>query len=65
MSAALKTNQTAIYYLAGDDIERLKSSPHLEGFPGARHRGAAVARSGRHLLGDVGTGALTASRSNR
>ena len=30
--AALKTNQTAIYYLAGDDIERLKSSPHLEGF---------------------------------
>jgi len=33
--AALKTNQTAIYYLAGDDIARLKSSPHLEGF-GAR-----------------------------
>jgi molecular chaperone HtpG len=30
--AALKPNQTAIYYLAGDDIERLKSSPHLEGF---------------------------------
>jgi molecular chaperone HtpG len=29
---ALKTNQTAIYYLAGDDIDRLKSSPHLEGF---------------------------------
>jgi molecular chaperone HtpG len=28
----LKPNQTAIYYLAGDDIERLKSSPHLEGF---------------------------------
>ena len=33
--AALKTNQTAIYYLAGDEIGRLKSSPHLEGF-GAR-----------------------------
>ena len=30
--AALKTNQTAIYYLAGDDITRLESSPHLEGF---------------------------------
>ena len=30
--AALKPNQTAIYYLAGDNIERLKSSPHLEGF---------------------------------
>jgi molecular chaperone HtpG len=29
---ALKTNQTAIYYLAGDDMARLKSSPHLEGF---------------------------------
>jgi molecular chaperone HtpG len=37
--AALKTNQTAIYYLAGDDIERLKSSPHLEGF---RARGVEV-----------------------
>jgi molecular chaperone HtpG len=36
---ALKTNQTAIYYLAGDDIERLKSSPHLEGF---RARGVEV-----------------------
>jgi molecular chaperone HtpG len=36
---ALKTNQTAIYYLAGDDIERLKSSPHLEGF---RARGIEV-----------------------
>ena len=37
--AALKLNQTAIYYLAGDDIERLKSSPHLEGF---RARGVEV-----------------------
>ena len=37
--AALKTNQTAIYYLAGSDIERLKSSPHLEGF---RARGVEV-----------------------
>jgi molecular chaperone HtpG len=31
-ATALKANQTAIYYLAGDDIERLRSSPHLEGF---------------------------------
>jgi molecular chaperone HtpG len=30
--AALKPNQTAIYYLAGDDLARLQSSPHLEGF---------------------------------
>jgi molecular chaperone HtpG len=36
---ALKQNQTAIYYLAGDDITRLESSPHLEGF---RARGVEV-----------------------
>ena len=36
---ALKPNQTAIYYLAGDDIARLKASPHLEGF---RARGVEV-----------------------
>jgi molecular chaperone HtpG len=36
---ALKTNQTAIYYLAGDDIARLAASPHLEGF---RARGVEV-----------------------
>jgi molecular chaperone HtpG len=37
--AALKRNQTAIYYIAGDDIARLKASPHLEGF---RARGVEV-----------------------
>jgi molecular chaperone HtpG len=37
--AAFKPNQTAIYYLAGDDMARLKSSPHLEGF---RARGIEV-----------------------
>ena len=37
--SALRPNQTAIYYLAGDDIARLKSSPHLEGF---RARGIEV-----------------------
>jgi len=31
-AASLKVNQTAIYYLAGDDIGRLEASPHLEGF---------------------------------
>jgi molecular chaperone HtpG len=36
---ALKENQTAIYYLAGDDIGRLENSPHLEGF---RARGVEV-----------------------
>jgi molecular chaperone HtpG len=37
--AAFKPNQIAIYYLAGDDLERLKASPHLEGF---RARGIEV-----------------------
>jgi molecular chaperone HtpG len=37
--ALLKANQTAIYYLAGDDIARLEASPHLEGF---RARGVEV-----------------------
>jgi molecular chaperone HtpG len=37
--ASLKENQTAIYYLAGDDIARLEASPHLEGF---RARGIEV-----------------------
>jgi molecular chaperone HtpG len=37
--SALKQNQTAIYYLTGDDRARLESSPHLEGF---RARGVEV-----------------------
>ena len=37
--AALKANQTAIYYIAGDDLARLEASPHLEGF---RARGIEV-----------------------
>jgi molecular chaperone HtpG len=37
--ASLRPNQTAIYYIAGDDLTRLKSSPHLEGF---RARGIEV-----------------------
>ena len=36
---ALKANQTSIYYLAGDELERLKVSPQLEGF---RARGIEV-----------------------
>ena len=36
---SLKQNQTAIYYLAGDDITQLPASPHLEGF---RARGIEV-----------------------
>jgi molecular chaperone HtpG len=30
--AALRPNQTAIYYLTGDDAKRMASSPQLEGF---------------------------------
>jgi molecular chaperone HtpG len=37
--AGLKTNQTAIYYLLGDDTQRLAASPQLEGF---RARGIEV-----------------------
>jgi molecular chaperone HtpG len=37
--ADLKPNQTAIYYLVGDSLERLKSSPKLEA---ARARGVEV-----------------------
>ena len=37
--AGLKDNQTAIYYLAGDDAKRLENSPHIEGF---RARGIEV-----------------------
>jgi molecular chaperone HtpG len=37
--AALKANQTAIYYIAGDDRAQIETSPHLEGF---RARGIEV-----------------------
>ena len=37
--AALKPNQTAIYYIAGDDLAQIEASPHLEGF---RARGIEV-----------------------
>jgi molecular chaperone HtpG len=38
-AAALKENQTAIYYATGSDLDRLASSPQLEGF---RARGVEV-----------------------
>jgi molecular chaperone HtpG len=37
--AALKPNQTAIYYIAGDDLAQIEASPHLEGF---RARGIEI-----------------------
>jgi molecular chaperone HtpG len=37
--ASLKQNQTAIYFITGDDLARLEASPHLEGF---RARGVEV-----------------------
>ena len=49
----LKPNQTDIYYLTGDSIERLKSNPKLGVRHRARHRGAAADRSGRCVL-DLG-----------
>lgn len=38
-AAALKSNQTAIYYIVGDDAGRIANSPQLEGF---RARGIEV-----------------------
>ena len=46
----LKPNQTEIYYLTGDSLERLKSNPKLESAKSPRHRGAAADRSGRCVL---------------
>jgi molecular chaperone HtpG len=43
--AALKPNQTAIYYIAGDNLIQIEASPHLEGF---RARGVEVL-----LLSDI------------
>ena len=39
IAAALKPNQTAIYYIAGDDRAQIEVSPHLEGF---RARGIEI-----------------------
>ncbi len=43
--AGLKTNQTAIYYIAGENQAQIETSPHLEGF---RARGIEVL-----LLSDI------------
>ena len=51
--AALKPNQTAIYYIAGDDLARLEILAASRRLPRPRHRGAAAVRSGRQLLGDA------------
>jgi molecular chaperone HtpG len=37
--AAMKPNQEAIYYIAGEELDRIETSPHLEGF---RARGVEV-----------------------
>ncbi len=49
----LKPNQTEIYYLTGESVERLKSEPETGIGDRARHRGAAADRSGRCVL-DLG-----------
>ena len=52
--AALKENQTAIYYLVGDDIDAARSLAASGRIPRARRRGAAACGSGRQLLGHIG-----------
>ena len=48
---ALRENQTAIYYLTGEDAKRLAASPQLEGFSRPRRRSLAARRSRRCVLG--------------
>ncbi|WP_034993579.1 molecular chaperone HtpG [Beijerinckia mobilis] len=45
-AANLRENQTAIYYLLGDDLKRLAASPQLEGF---RKRGIEVLLLADHI----------------
>ncbi len=54
--ASLRENQTAIYYLTGDDAKRLAREPATRGVPRARRRSASACRSGRRLLGFDGRG---------
>ena len=49
--ASLRENQTAIFYLTGDDAKRLAASPQLEGFRARGVEVLAARRSGRRLLG--------------
>ena len=54
--AALKENQTAIYYIVGDDIDRLRSLAAPGRIPRARRRGSAACGPDRQLLGHVRRG---------
>ncbi|PTM39799.1 molecular chaperone HtpG [Bosea sp. 124] len=45
-AGALKENQTAIYYIVGDDLARISDSPQLEGF---RARGVEVLLLNDHV----------------
>ena len=49
--AALRPNQTAIYYALGDDREDDPREPAARGLRPARRRGAGALRPGRRLLG--------------
>ena len=52
--ADLQPNQTAIYYLLGEDLARLSASPQLEGFRATRDRGLALGGPGGCVLGGDG-----------
>ena len=62
--AALRPNQTAIYYLLGDDLKRLAASPQLEGFPRAASR-CCCCPIRSTPSGSRPRSASTASHSNR
>ena len=46
----MQPGQEAIYYLTGDTVDAMKSSPQLEGFPRQEHRSAADGRPDRQFL---------------
>ena len=63
--AALKTNQTAIYYIAGEDVARLRVVAAPGRLPRPRRRGAAAHRSWSTASGRRRRRRSTASRSSR
>ncbi len=63
--AAMRPNQTAIYYLVGEGAERIAASPQLEGFPRREGSKSCCCRTRWTLSGSRRRSGMKASRSNR
>ncbi len=63
--ASMRENQTAIYYLTGDDSKRLAASPQLEGFKAQRASKCCCSRTRSTPSGCRRPRDSTASRSSR